>query len=114
MKEIYFYKTSSGSCPIEEFLDSLSLKELQKVLWTLDLIKESTIISSKYYKRLINTEGIIEIRVQQGNNNFRLLGFEHKKTLVILTNGFRKKDQKVPKKEIELAQRRKKEYLQNG
>jgi phage-related protein len=46
-------------------------------------------------------------------NNFRLLGFEYEGSLVVLTNGFRKKDQKVPKPEIDLAQQRRKEYLAN-
>jgi phage-related protein len=31
--------------------------------------------------------------------------------LLILTNGFTKKEQKTPKSEIELAEQRKKEYL---
>ena len=43
--------------------------------------------------------------------HFRLLGFEHKGSFVVLTNGFRKKDQKVPKTEIILAQQRRKEYI---
>ena len=43
---------------------------------------------------------------QIGKNHFRLLGFEHKGTFVVLTNGFKKKDQKVPKSEIQLAQQR--------
>ena len=58
-------------------------------------------------------DGIIEIRIQIGKNHFRLLGFEHNSTFVVLTNGFKKKDQKVPKSEIELAQQRRKEYLEN-
>jgi phage-related protein len=82
VKEIIFYKLKSGKSPIEEFLNSLS-----------------------------STDDILEVRIQHGNNHFRLLGFEHKGTFVILTNTFRKKDQKVPKKEIALAQERKKEYL---
>ncbi|MCK9491925.1 MAG: type II toxin-antitoxin system RelE/ParE family toxin [Sulfurimonas sp.] len=32
----------------------------------------------------------------------------------MLTNGFKKKDQKVPKSEINLAQQRKNEYLSRG
>ncbi len=68
--------------------------------------------STKYYKQLSNTGGIVEIKVQIGKNHFRLLGFEHRKKLVILTNGFKKKDQKVPKQEIELAIQRKKDYLE--
>ena len=48
-----------------------------------------------------------------GKDHFRLLGFENNGTFVILTNGFQKKDQKVPKPEIELAQKRRKEHLEN-
>ncbi len=114
MKKIKFYKFLSGKSPIEEFLDSLSSKEAQKVVWVLTLIEEMETVSTKFYKRLINCDGIIEIRAQIGKNSFRLLGFEDKDTLVILTNGFRKKDQKVPKSEISLAQKRKDEYLTRG
>lgn len=113
MKDIIFYKTSSGNSPIEDFLDSLSSKEAQKVVWVLQLIKESDSVSTKFYKKLSNINDIIEIRIQHSNNNFRLLGFERDGTFVVLTNGFRKKDQKVPKKEIDLAIQRKKEYLKN-
>ena len=113
MKEVLFYKSSSGKTPIEDFLDSLSSKEVRKIVWVLQLIEESISISTKFYKKLSNTEDIIEVRIQVGNNNFRLLGFERNGTLIILTNGFRKKDQKVPKNEIELAQKRRKEYLKD-
>lgn len=113
MKEIKFYKLPSGKSPIEDFLDSLSSKEAQKVAWILNLVEELEQVSTKYYKQLQNTDGIVEIRVQIGKNHFRLLGFEHKGTFVILTNGFKKKDQKVPKSEIKLAQQRRKEYLEN-
>jgi phage-related protein len=76
------------------------------------LIEELETISSKYYKKLINTDDIIEVRVQIGKNHFRLLGFEDNDKFVVLTNGFKKKDQKVPKQEIKLAQQRKQDYLQ--
>ena len=114
MKEIKFYKLPSGKSPIEEFLDSLSSKEAQKVIWVLNLIEEMETVSTKFYKQLSNCNGIIEVRAQIGKNNFRLLGFEEKGTFVILTNGFKKKDQKVPKTEISLAQKRKNEYLSRG
>jgi len=113
MKEIKFYKSPSGKVPVIDFLDSLSSKEAQKVTWVLNLVEELEKVSTKFYKQLKNTDGIIEIRIQIGKNHFRLLGFENNGTFVILTNGFKKKDQKVPKSEIELAQQRRKEYLEN-
>ncbi len=111
MRSINFYRTESGSCPVENFLDSLSGKQTQKVVWVLRLIEELDVVPGQYFKKLVNTEDIWEVRVQFGGNIFRLLGFFDGSTLLILTNGFAKKRQKTPRQEIELATRRKNEYL---
>jgi hypothetical protein len=42
---------------------------------------------------------------------FLLVGFFAGSAVLILTNGFAKKSQKTPRQEIELATRRKNEYL---
>ncbi|MEA5532901.1 type II toxin-antitoxin system RelE/ParE family toxin [Crocosphaera sp. XPORK-15E] len=54
---------------------------------------------------------IIGVRVQFGNNIFRLLGFFVENNVLILTNGFTKKTQKTPSQEINLAHQRKRDYL---
>ncbi len=107
MREIVFYRTDSDNSPVEEFLDSLSGKQAQKVLWVLCLIQELDSVPSQYLKKLVNTDNIWEVRVQLGNNIFRLLGFFDNDSLIILTNGFAKKTQKTPTQEIELAEQRK-------
>jgi len=94
-----------------EFLDSLAGKQAQKVLWVLQLIEELEVIPRQYFKKLADSEGIWEVRIQFGNDVFRLLGFFDGGTLLILTNGFAKKTQKTPSQEIALAVRRKEEYL---
>ena len=86
-------------------------KQAQKVIWVLRLIEELDVVPSQYLKKLINTEDIWEVRVQFGGNIFRLLGFFDGSTLLLLTNGFAKKTQKTPRQEIELATRRKNEYM---
>lgn len=111
MREIVFYRTDSDNCPVEEFLDSLSGKQAQKVVWVLRLIQDLDSVPSQYLKKLVNTEDIWEVRVQVGNNIFRLLGFFDNDNLIVLTNGFAKKTQKTPSQEIELAQWRKRDYL---
>jgi len=75
------------------------------------LIEELDIVPSQYPKKLANTADIWEVRVQVGGNIFRFLGFFEGTTLMILPNGFAKKSQKTPRQEIELATRRKNEYL---
>lgn len=111
MREIVFYRTDSDHCPVEEFLDSLSGKPAQKVIWVLRLVQELDSVPSQYLKKLVNTANIWEVRVQLGNNIFRLLGFFDNDSLIILTNGFAKKTQKTPTQEIELAEQRKRDYL---
>jgi phage-related protein len=108
MREIVFYRTESGVSSVADFLDSLSGKQAQKVLWVLRLIQELDTVPSQYLKKLVNTDDIWEVRVQVGNNIFRLLGFFVENNLLILTNGFAKK---TPSQEINLAQQRKQDYL---
>ena len=113
MKSILFYKTNSGRCPIEIFLDSLSVSVAKKVVWVLKIVEEMDIVPKQYFKKLVNTDEIWEVRVQAGSQTVRLLGFFAEGKLIILTNGFYKKTQKTPLKEIKIAETRKKEYLRS-
>jgi phage-related protein len=111
VKKIIFYKTDSGNSPVQEFIDSLSDKQAKKVAWVLRLVRDLETIPTKYFKKLINSNDIWEVRVQMGRNIFRFLGFYDGPQLIILSNGFQKKSQKTPKREIELAENRKQRYL---
>jgi phage-related protein len=111
MRTVNFYRLPNDNSPVEEFLDSLTGKQAQKVLWVLQLIEELDGIPRQYFKKLVDSEGIWEVRIQFGNDIFRLLSFFDGGTLLILTNGFAKKTQKTPTQEIALAVRRKEDYL---
>ena len=111
MKTIHFYRSASGHCPVEEFLDTLTDKQAQKATWTLQLIEDLPVVPAQYFKKLINTDDIWEVRVSSGNTIFRLLGFFEGDDAVILNHAFTKKTQKTPKKHIVLAEKRKADYL---
>jgi len=68
-------------------------------------------VPRKYFKGLKGTDDIWEVRVQHGNNIFRILGFLDDKDLVILNHAFTKKSQKIPQKEINNAETRKIQYF---
>jgi len=110
VKTISFYHTTSGKCPVRKHLDTLTDVQAEKVAWVLKLIREIDQVPSKYFKKLVNTNDIWEVRVDVGRDTFRLLGFFDGQELIILTNSFQKKSQKTPKQEIKLAESRKKEY----
>ena len=111
MNEIAFYRTGSGKCPVQDHLDTLSDKQATKVVWVLRIVRDLSPVPSNYFKKLVNTDDIWEVRVDVGRNTFRLLGFVAGRELIILTNSFQKKSQKTPPKEIKLAERRKRDYL---
>ena len=55
-------------------------------------------------------DGIFELRTKQSSNITRILYFFVIGNKAVLTNGFTKKSQKTPKKEIELAKKYRKDY----
>ena len=111
MREIQFYRSASGDCPVEEFLDSLGPKQAQKIAWVLRLVKELPLVPKQYFKKLEGSGDLWEGRAELGGDAFRLLGFWDAGRLIILTNGFAPKTQKTPVREMELAALRKRDYL---
>ena len=97
-----------------EYFDKFFVKQRQKVkdkiVWTFDLIENLQRVPELYLKHIENTEGLYEIRVQQGNDIYRIFCFFDQGQLVVIINGFQKKSQKTPKQEIELALKIKGEY----
>ncbi len=111
MREVRFYRTASGRCPIHEFLDSLTAKAAQKTTWVLRLVEELEPVPRQYFKKLRDTDFLWEVRAQQGGNAYRLLGFFDGPRLVVLTNGLAKKSEKIPHRELDLARERRLDYL---
>jgi len=107
VRTIIFYKNH-----FQDFFLKQRTKVQVKIIWTLDLIEELPRISDTYLKHIGDTDGLYEIRVQYGSDIYRIFCFFDQGRLVVLMNGFEKKSQKIPKKEIELALKIKKEYEQ--
>ena len=83
----------------------------RKIEYVLDMVRFEKRIPKKFFKHLEGTEGIYEVRVITTFKSKRILCFQDKGDLVVLTNCFVKKTQKTPKKQIKLAERLKDEYL---
>ena len=106
-----FRKIISYKDSFLDFYKSQDLKIQEKIEYVLDLVRFEKQVPAKFYKLLEGTDGIWEIRVITTFKSIRILCFNDKGNLVILTNCFIKKSQKTPKKEIKLAEKLKNEYL---
>jgi phage-related protein len=94
----------------ESFFIQQTKKVKAKIIWTIELIEELERIPEIYLKHIESTDRLYEIRVKQGSDIFRIFCFFDQGRLIILANGFQKKSQKTPTKEIERALKIMEEY----
>ncbi len=77
------------------------------------MIKTVDLIPKKFLKHIESTDGLYELRIKAGSNIYRIFCCFDAGRIVILFNGFQKKSQKIPKKEINKALKIKDEYFRN-
>jgi len=105
-----FYVTKRGESPVDDFLDSLSIKARAKVMSFIALLEEKGPALRRPYSDIL-VAGIRELRIQFSPNHYRLLYFFFMQNSIIFTNGLIKKTDKVPKEEIERAKRSKRDFI---
>lgn len=104
-----FYEKADGQMPAKEFLLSLDYDMRAKMIRTLELLqKNGPALREPYSKEL--EDGIFELRAKHGTNISRLMYFYDDGRIILLTNGFVKKTQKTPKREIDLAKAYRTDY----
>jgi phage-related protein len=96
----------------EDFLKKQTKKVQDKIYKILEAIETLEYLPERYLKHLKGTDGLYEARIQLGSNIWRVFCFFDRGKLVILLNGFQKKTQKTPKKEIDKAIKLKKQYYE--
>lgn len=84
-----------------------------KIDYVIGLVRSLHRVPEKFLKHLEGTDGLYEMRVKIGSDIFRIFCFFDEGRLVILLNGFQKKQEKTPRQEIQKAERLKKEYYDN-
>lgn len=89
----------------QDFLTKQPIKVQNKIFKVIEAIETFERIPSHYIKAIKGTKGLYEARIRLGSNIWRVFCFFDKGKLVILLNGFTKKTQKTPKKEIDKASR---------
>ena len=100
--KIEFYKTITGSSPVDEFVEQLDVEAQNKIIQVLALLKEFAInLSMPHSKKIIGTP-LWELRVLGGDNMRIFYVAQSGKTFLIL-HAFQKKKQKTDKKEIKIA-----------
>ena len=105
-RKLLFYKDY-----FREFSNSLSKKVQEKIDYVLFLITVADRIPKKFFEHITGTDGLFEIRIEFESNIYRIFCCFDEGKLVVLFNGFQKKSQKTPQKEIDKAVKIKQEYF---
>ncbi|MCL2177216.1 MAG: type II toxin-antitoxin system RelE/ParE family toxin [Firmicutes bacterium] len=111
MWQIEYYEKENGEKPVKVFINQeLDIKLKAEAIALLErLEQEGNNIRLPYSDYL--EDGILELRIKHSSNIARILYFFQVGKKIILTNGFIKKTQKTPRKEIEKAKKYRDDYI---
>lgn len=105
-----YFGTDRGDRPVEEFIDSLQDSTQRKFFYKRSLLEEfGPRLPFPHARKLVRD--IYELRFEGPNETARILYFFVHGNRIILTNGFKKKSQKTPEREINLAVQRRTIFL---
>ena len=109
MKKDYtcvFYETRTGKKPVENFIDSLNESSWDKFIYKKELLE---LLGPKL--RFPHTvplgDEIFELRFTGKEGRIRVCFFFSHRRQIVFLHGFVKKTKKIPKKEIDIARKRK-------
>lgn len=80
----------------EAFMESLQEKEKEKIQYGLLLLKTQQRLSTKFVKHI--KDGVYELRTEYGGNIYRVFFIFDDGNIVVLFNGFQKKNSENPAK----------------
>ena len=96
-----------------EFYQQQDQKVKGKIQYVFELIKQVDQVPEKFLKHLTGTNGLYEIRIEYQSNIYRIFCCFGEGKVVVLFNGFQKKAQKTPQKEIDKAEQLMQDYFNN-
>ena len=106
VREMVFHKHY-----FDEFFKTLTDKVKDKndeVLFMITILER---IPTKFFKSIEGVKDLFEVRIEYESNIYRIFCCFDKGNLVVLFNGFQKKSQKTPTKELNKAEKIMAEYF---
>jgi phage-related protein len=108
---VEFYKSIDGKEPVKKFFNSLSPSARAKIVKLIDLLSDYGVLLKEPYTKQVRGK-IRELRIKDSQGAVRILYFTFTGKRFILLHGFIKKTNKIPEKEIEIAEKRMNDFIQ--
>ena len=107
---VVFFRTDTGAEPVREWLRSLPKEERQAIGEDILTVQFAWPVGRPLVG--YQDDQIWEVRSRLKNRIARTLFIMHEQEMVLL-HGFIKKEQKTPKADLDLAKKRKRQYLES-
>jgi phage-related protein len=108
--DIKFYETIRKRSPVTDFIDAQDKKDQAIILAVLENIHEHGFNAKGCQFRQLEGK-IWEIKIKTPSGGYRLIYVTTKNNQLLILHAFKKKTQKAPKKELEIARKRLREVL---
>jgi phage-related protein len=112
MNIVFYIKKNSNKCPVKEFIEKLQTKDRAKVLACLKNIEELGFDCPRVQFRQIKGR-LWEIKIISASAGYRIFYVCLTANKMVLLHAYKKQSQKAPKNEIETAEQRMCEVLDN-
>ena len=106
---VVFFKTNKDNEPVREWLKSLEPMDKKIIGEDLKLVQFRWPLGMPLVRKM--EPDLWEVRSKLGNGTIARVFFTVKSKQMVLLHGFIKKSQKTPKKELDLAISRKKQWI---
>lgn len=105
------YRTPGGARPVKAFLDDLTDEEVAAIVAGMKDVERRGLAAGRHLK-----DDIYEVRADAANRSFRILfSTEGRYSQVLLSlSGFEKRTQKTPPRELDLAEKRLRDWRERG
>ena len=100
--KVKLFESKSRKSPVEEFIDLLDAKARLKITRTIELLEEFGLEGGYPNIKKLQGSNLWEYRIL-GKDNIRIFYITVKEKTFLLLHAFKKKKQKTPEKEIDLA-----------
>lgn len=108
--EAVFYTTEAGRCPVLEAIRALPTTDRVEIGHTLRLVQEEGPELGMPFTEPVTSQ-VAAIRVRVGRTRWRIFFFSSQGQQLVLLHLFAKKTRAMPRREIELAERRRADWL---
>jgi phage-related protein len=107
---IEYYRDSKDKEPVKEFIDGLPEKSQAQVMGKIELLAKYDVLLKEPYTRHIKGK-IWELRIVVSKGYSRIFYFSYTGKRFVLLHAFLKKTDKTPPAEIDIAEKRMRDFI---